>query len=361
MKKTVIAVLIVIAVVAAFIAGFFANVQSSSKAAGEIVARTLQEKFIRVADVSAPAVVVIHSGHKVNPYPFYNPYDGRYYYKNNTPQEVMTGQGSGFFVRPDGYILTNYHIVKGQDIFTITLHNGQEYKAKLAGSDPASDLAVLKIDTAEKFHALQFADTDKISTGQWVVAIGAPFSLSHTVTAGIISHKRRTVGMNIHENFVQTDASINPGNSGGPLLDLEGRVVGVNDFILSPSRGNIGLGFAIAGNLAKRISDELIAKGKVERPWLGISMFDLNRELKQNYGVSDGVMVMKVFPDGPADRAGIKVRDIITGINGKKVNSAAQIQSVVASSLPGTVVKLKLVRNGTAYEVNVKTDKMGND
>ena len=283
----------------------------------------LQTKFAEVAEKCIPAVVVIRTGRSIQGHPVtYDPYEDiyRYFYGGKSAEKkVQTGQGSGFFIRYDGYILTNFHIVKGQDYFTVVLADKREFEAKVIGTDPFSDLALLKIDAAEKFPYLEFANTDNLKIGHWAIAIGAPFSLNHTVTAGIISHKQRTVGLNVHENFIQTDTSINPGNSGGPLLNLEGKVIGVNDFILSPSAGNIGLSFAIDGNLSKKISGELMQSGTVKRPWIGISMADISAEHKKMLNLKSGVAAINVVYGAPAQKAGIKDEDIILEVDGKLV------------------------------------------
>ena len=207
-------------------------------------ARTLQNDFSRIAEQSLPSVVVIRTGRTFRAWRRAGIADRLHEYYYPSRAKIATGQGSGFFVNEKGHILTNYHIVKGQEFFRVTLHDGREFEGKLVGSDPLSDLAVLKIEYPGKTPYLTFADSEKVKAGHWAIAIGAPFSLSHTVTVGVVSFNQRTVGLNAHENFIQFDASINPGNSGGPLLDIDGRVIGVNDFILSPQGGNIGLGFS---------------------------------------------------------------------------------------------------------------------
>ena len=222
-------------------------------------ARQLQTDFSGAIHGTMPAVVLITAQKRIGVMtPYSNIYD--YSRRRIDYMDVPSGQGSGFFIREDGYILTNYHVVRNQDSFWITTHSGEEFPAQVVGIDPPTDLALLKVNEKKKFPVLKFAEENSVEIGHWAIAIGAPFSLSRTVTVGIVSNKKRNgVGMNLYESYVQTDASINPGNSGGPLLNINGEVIGVNDFILSPSGGNIGLSFAISSDIAKKVSDELIA------------------------------------------------------------------------------------------------------
>ena len=290
-------------------------------------AAATQSMFASAIQRSMPAVVLITAQRVVgvvSPYFDFSSARRRIDY-----MELPSGQGSGFFIRKDGYILTNYHVVRDQDSFWITTHDGSEYRAQVVGVDPPTDLALLKVKSDQKvsFPVLEFADPETLQIGHWAIAIGAPFSLSRTVTVGIVSNKKRNgVGVNLHENYVQTDASVNPGNSGGPLLDINGRVIGVNDFILSPSGGNIGLSFAISSEIAGRVAEELIAKGRVERPWLGVTLGALDREMKRKYNLPHGgVMIGQVYRNSPA--AGIlRSGDIVLKANGREMAfSAVQI------------------------------------
>ncbi len=324
---------------------------------------SLQQNFADVAEKCIPAVVVIRTGRSIHGHPAYSdPHEElyNYFYGDNKPgaKKVQTGQGSGFFIKSDGYIMTNFHIVDGQDYFMIVLADGREFEGRVVGADPLSDLAVLKINAAEKFPYLEFADTDKLRTGHWAIAIGAPFSLSHTVTVGIVSHKKRTVGMNVHENFIQTDASVNPGNSGGPLLNLEGKVIGVNDFIISPSAGNIGLSFAIDGNLSKKISGELMAHGKIERPWIGITMAEISAPHKKMLNLKSGVAAFEVVRGAPAYRAGVKPEDIIVTVDGKSVNQPRDVQNAILDHKPGDLMKMTICRENRMLDVTVQTETM---
>ncbi|MBO7146953.1 MAG: trypsin-like peptidase domain-containing protein [Lentisphaeria bacterium] len=321
-------------------------------------ARTLQDDFARIAEQSLPSVVVINTGRTVRRWQHSGITDQLQDYYYGTKEKVPTGQGSGFFVNEKGYILTNYHIIRGQEYFRVTLHDGKEFDAKLIGSDPLSDLAVLKIDHPGKTPYLRFADSEKTKAGHWAIAIGAPFSLSHTVTVGVVSFNRRTVGLNAHENFIQFDASINPGNSGGPLLDITGNVIGVNDFILSPQGGNIGLGFAIAGNLAKRICDDLIRDGKAKRSWLGIQMGQLPENLRLNRGLPKGTLITGVYRNSPAHKGGLLPGDIILKIDSREADEINKTRMLIFSRRPGDTITLRIYRQGKNIDLRITAGTM---
>ena len=277
--------------------------------------------------------------------------------------EVPAGQGSGFFIREDGYILTNYHVASGANALLVTDNEGREYHADLVGADPTSDLAVLKIEPpkGKKFPALTFANPKNIRLGQWTVAIGAPFSLEHSVTAGIVSGVQRSgVGVNLYENYIQTDASINPGNSGGPLLNTAGDVIGVNDCILAPSGGNIGIAFAVSAEIAKTVADTLIAHGEIVRPWLGI-MGALPSQLRspgeENDDVQKGAVVRMIIQDSPADRLGLRDGDVIVKLNDTDVVDTYDLRNRILSLDPGTIVKLSVLRRNLLHETSVKLER----
>ena len=321
-------------------------------------AKTLQNDFSRIAEQSMPSVVVIRTGRTVRAWRRGGMYDRLHDYYYPSREKISTGQGSGFFVNEKGHILTNYHIVKGQDFFRITLHDGREFEAKLVGSDPLADLAVLKIDYPGKTPYLTFADSEKVKAGHWAIAIGAPFSLSHTVTVGVVSYNRRTVGLNAHENFIQFDASINPGNSGGPLLDIDGRVIGVNDFILSPAGGNIGLGFAIAGNLAYGICGDLISTGRANRSWTGVMLSDVPDRYRERNKLPKGVMIARMFRNSPAHKGGLKPGDLIVKIDGQSVEEANKARLLIFSRRPGEVLIFRVYREGRELEIKVTAASM---
>ena len=321
-------------------------------------ARSLQNDFSRIAERSLPSVVVIRTGRTVRTWKRAGMADLLHEYYYPSREKISTGQGSGFFVNDRGHILTNYHIVKGQDFFRATLHDGREFEAKLVGSDPLSDLAVLKIDYPGKTPYLTFADSEKVKAGHWAIAIGAPFSLSHTVTVGVVSFNRRTVGLNAHENFIQFDASINPGNSGGPLLDIDGRVIGVNDFILSPQGGNIGLGFAIAGNLAGSICRDLIRTGRANRSWTGILLSSIPQNYRSGNPLPKGVLIVRMFRNSPAHKAGLKPGDLILSIDGQTVEDVNKARLLIFSRRPGDVLQFRIYRDGRKLDFQVKADSL---
>ncbi|MEZ4579958.1 MAG: trypsin-like peptidase domain-containing protein, partial [Desulfobacterales bacterium] len=222
----------------------------------------------------------------------------------------------------DGYIITNNHVIEGADEIQVKLKDGKEYPAEIIGKDPSTDLALIKIAAESDLPVLPMGDSDKLEIGQWVLAIGSPFGLEQTVTAGIISAKGRVIGAGPYDDFIQTDASINPGNSGGPLINMAGEVVGINTAIVA---GGDGIGFAIPVNVATDVFAQLKASGEVTRGWLGVAIQDLDAELKEYYGVESGVLVAEAFDGDPAAEAGIKAKDIIMSVNGKNVDSSRDL------------------------------------
>jgi serine protease Do len=263
-------------------------------------------------------------------------------------RQKVRGLGSGVIVSNDGYILTNNHVIREADKVTVMVSENKKYTAKVIGADPQTDLAVIKIDASD-LPAATLGNSDDVRIGQWVIAVGNPFELLHTVTAGIISAKgRSSVGLAQYEDFIQTDASINPGNSGGALADLDGNVVGINTAISSPSGGNVGIGFAIPINMAKKIMDELVTKGKVTRGYLALMPQDVDESLAKGLKLKStaGALVGDVTAAGPADKAGIQRGDIITSFNGKKVENSNQLRAIVADAEPGSTAKVILLRNG---------------
>ena len=277
--------------------------------------------------------------------------------------EVPAGQGSGFFIREDGYILTNYHVASGANALLVTDSEGREYHADLVGADPTSDLAVLKIEPpkGKKFMALTFANPKNIRLGQWTLAIGAPFSLEHSVTAGIVSGVQRSgVGVNLYENYIQTDASINPGNSGGPLLNAAGDVIGVNDCILAPSGGNIGIAFAVSAEIAKTVADTLIEHGEIVRPWLGIMgarPTQMRSPGDENEAVQKGAAIRMIIQDSPADRLGLRDGDVIVKLNDADIADTYDLRNRILSLDPGTIVKLTILRRNLLHETSVKLER----
>ncbi len=273
-------------------------------------------------------------------------------------KQTIHALGSGVIVSRDGYILTNNHVVKGADKLTVDLGNNKKYTAKVVGTDPQTDVAVIKIDATD-LPTATLGNSSTVRVGQWVIAVGNPFQLMHTVTAGIISAKgRSSVNLADYEDFIQTDASINPGNSGGALADLDGNVIGINTAIISPSGagGNVGIGFAIPINMAKNVMEKLIATGKVTRGYLGLLPQDIDDNLAKalDLKADEGTLVGDVTSGGPADKAGIKRGDVITEFNGKKIKSSSELRNEVAEASPGSTATVNVLRNGKEMKFQVK-------
>ena len=270
------------------------------------------------------------------------------------------GSGSGFIIRKDGLILTNNHVVENAQEITVTLNDKQQYKAKILGRDPKTDLAVIKIDGKASLPAATLGNSDALRVGDWVMAIGNPFGLTNTVTTGVVSSKGRMIGAGPYDDFIQTDASINPGNSGGPLFNMAGEVVGINTAIFSQSGGNIGIGFAIPANLVKNLVPELETKGTVTRGWLGVSVQPVTPDLARSFGVDkeQGALVGDVVAQSPADKAGIKRGDVIVGYDGKKIEESSSLPSLVASTPVGKTVPVEIMRDGKITTVSVAISKL---
>ena len=279
-----------------------------------------------------------------------------------TPKREMkrTSLGSGVIVTADGYILTNNHVVENADEINVTLSTFEEYKATIVGRDPKSDVALIKIEPKADLPYVIFGDSDKLRVGEWVLAIGNPFGLQKTVTAGIVSAKGRAINNESYGNFIQTDASINPGNSGGPLFNLNGEMVGVNTAIFSRTGGNIGIGFAIPVNMAKNVFAQLKEHGKVTRGWLGVMIQQVTSELAENFGLDRpiGALVGQVVPDSPAEKAGLKAGDVIIEYNGKEVSQMSMLPAMVANTAVGENAKLVLIRDGKRKNITVEIGKL---
>jgi serine protease Do len=254
--------------------------------------------------------------------------------------------GSGVILDQQGYILTNNHVVENAEEIWVTLTNEKEYRGTLVGADPKTDLALLKIDGPEHLTVIALGDSDQLHVGEWVLAIGNPFGLDHTVTAGIVSAKGRNIGRGSYDQFIQTDASINPGNSGGPLINLQGEVVGINTAIYSRTGGNVGIGFAIPINVAKDLMPQLKAKGKVTRGWIGVMIQKVTPEVATAVGLADarGARIAEIMPDGPAQAAGLTVGDVIVSFNGREVRDSSDLPLLVARTPIGETVDLVVVR-----------------
>jgi len=287
------------------------------------------------------------------------------FFRQRTPERegVVRGAGTGVIVSSHGHILTNNHVVEGMDQVTVTLPDDRTFEAEIVGRDPKTDLAVIKI-AAEDLRPAELGDSDQLNVGEWVLAVGNPFGLDHTVTAGIVSAKGRAyVGLAEYEDYIQTDAAINPGNSGGPLVNLEGQVIGINSAIVSGQRGYTGVGFAIPINMAQKIADDLLVDGKVQRGFLGVIIQNLTPGLGKSFGYDseDGVLVAEVSPDGPAAKAGIKADDIIVELAGKKMTNMNQLRNTVATTTPGTEVDVKVFRDGETLELEIEIGELDSD
>lgn len=270
--------------------------------------------------------------------------------------------GSGFIVSKEGYILTNSHVTEGADKIVVRLADGKTHEAEVIGRDAKTDLALLKAKSWSSLpEPLKLGDSDALRVGDWVMAIGNPFGLDHTVTAGIVSAKGRVIGAGPYDDFIQTDASINPGNSGGPLFNIQGEVVGINTAIFSTSGGNIGIGFAVPINMAKAIMSQLEKEGKVTRGWIGVNIQELTPELAESFGVKDlkaGALVADVISGGPAEKAGLEKGDIITEFKGKKVKKVSDLPRLVSTTPIGETVEVKFVRSGEKKTVVVTISEM---
>ena len=287
----------------------------------------------------------------------------RHFFGGDPNQEFQQKSlGSGFIIDPAGFILTNNHVIDGADEIKVKTYADNEYIAEVVGTDPKTDLALLKIKVhkGETFQAANFGDSDALNVGEWVIAIGNPFGLQATVTAGIVSAKWRKIGASPYEDFIQTDASINPGNSGGPLFNLRGEVVGVNSMIYSPSGGNVGIGFAIPINLASNVVQQLKDSGRVVRGWLGVVVQTVTPDLAQSFGLEDGrgALVADLASGGPADTAGLKRGDIIIRFNDKPIGEMSDLPMLVAQTPIGQKVTVTVLRDGKTRKISVKIGEL---
>lgn len=314
----------------------------------------------------APAVVTIHSSQRVRmpqQYPFYNDdmlrqFFGQQGYRMQPPQQqIKEGLGSGVIITGDGYILTNHHVVDGAEDIRVDLADRRSLKATVVGSDPPSDLAVLKIDATD-LPNLTLADSDSVRVGDLVLAIGNPLGVGQTVTMGIISAKGRSTGLSdgAFEDFLQTDAPINQGNSGGALVSTAGELIGINSQILTPSGGNIGIGFAIPANMARNVADQLIKSGKVQRGMLGVTIQPVTNDLAASLGLPrpEGALINEVQPDSPAGKAGLRQGDVILGVNGEQIADPNALRNRIAAMPPDQEVTVEYWRDGKSQTVKVK-------
>jgi serine protease Do len=295
-----------------------------------------------------------------NPFGEKNPFGDFFgpFSEENPPRGFeQRGVGSGFVMNREGYVLTNNHVVEDADQIKVKLTNGKEYDGKIIGRDPKTDLALIKIKASSDLQPLNLGNSDDLKVGSWVVAVGSPFGLEQTVTAGIVSAKGRVIGSGPYDNFIQTDASINPGNSGGPLINMKGEVVGINTAIIASGQG---IGFAIPINMAKEVAPQLQEKGHVTRGWLGVSIQEVTPALAKSFDLKEkkGALVAQVVSGSPAEKAGIEQGDVIVEFDGKEVTDSKDLPRIVASTPIGKAVTIKLLRNGKALDRQVKVGEM---
>ncbi len=334
-----------------------------SKDSVDILSRTNQA-MSEVAAAVRPAVVNISMSQTVHMrnMPFFDdPFFKQFFGDRGRPRDYKQyGLGSGVIVAKDGFIVTNYHVVRDADEIRVRLSDKREFKGKVVGADAKTDLAVVKID-ASNLPVLPLGDSEKIRVGDTVIAVGNPFGLNQTVTSGIVSAKGRAdVGLADYEDFIQTDAAINPGNSGGALVNIMGELIGINTAIVSSSGGYQGVGFAIPSNMVKTVMESLIKKGKVVRGWLGVSIQPLTPELSKELGVKSdkGALIADVVEDGPAARAGLQRGDVVTKIDGKDITDVSALKNIVASIPPGRAVKVEYLRGGETKTAAVTIAEM---
>ena len=317
-------------------------------------AKDVPSSFADLAEKLMPSVVNISTTQTVttniNPFPFQFPPGSPFedmFKEFGTPQErKASALGSGFIIDAKGIVITNNHVIKGAEDILIRANGDKEYNAKIIGADPLSDIAVLQIESKDKFTPVKFGDSDKARIGDWVIAIGNPFGLGGTVTSGIISARNRAIGLTRYEDYIQTDASINQGNSGGPLFDMNGNVIGINTAILGQS-GSIGIGFSIPSNSAKKVIDQLIEFGETKRGWLGVRIQQVTKEIADVEKLDEprGALVASVAKNSPSDKAGVKAGDIILEFDGTKIKEMAELPKIVAQTKVGKTVKVRIWRN----------------
>jgi serine protease Do len=344
-----------------------------SLCASELYAQDVPVSFAELAKKYGPTVVNIYSTQTIQarnlPYDYF--FDNeqipdlfRHFFdipqqpppgNRQLPSEKRTSLGSGVIISDDGYIITNNHVIENADEINVRLANYEEYKAKIIGKDNKTDLALIKIEPKHTLDYAEFGNSEELQVGDWVIAIGNPFGFDHTVTAGIVSGKGRTLGADTYQNFIQTDASINPGNSGGPLFNMKGELMGINTAIYSRSGGNIGLGFAIPANMTKNVISQLQGTGKVTRGMLGVMIQPVTADLAEQFNLERpvGALVGQVLADSPADKAGIKSGDIITEFNGKEIVQMTMLPALVAQTTVGTKAEVTLFRNGKKQRLTV--------
>jgi len=330
-------------------------------------AKNAPESFADLAEKLMPSVVNISTTQtivtNINPFPFEFPPGSPFedmFKEFNTPQKrKASALGSGFIIDAKGIVVTNNHVIQGAEDIMVTVNGEKEYEAKIIGADPLSDLAVLEIQSKDKFVPVKFGDSDKSRIGDWVIAIGNPYGFGGTVTAGIISARNRSIGLSRYEDYIQTDASINQGNSGGPLFDMNGDVIGINTAILGQS-GSIGIGFSIPSNSAKKVINQLIEFGETKRGWLGVRIQNVTKEIAdvEKLDKPRGALVASVAENSPSDKAGIKAGDIILEFNGILIKEMKELPRIVAQTEVGKTVEVKIWRNEKELTKKIKLGRL---
>jgi serine protease Do len=334
----------------------------------------LNNAFVSLAEQTRPSVVTVFTEKTierrvVNPFDFFGFKDFFNQPENQkqpeTRKDIRQGLGSGVVVSDEGYILTNNHVIDKADKIFVRTFDDRRLEAKVVGADAKTDIAVIKIDDS-KLRPLSFGNSDKIRVGEWVIAIGSPLgdNLEQTVTHGIVSAKGRSnLGLADYEDFIQTDAAINPGNSGGPLVDIEGKLIGINTAIASRTGGFQGIGFAVPSNMAKQVMNSLIKYGKVTRGWLGVTIQDINESMAEgmNLNSTDGTIVGSVVEGSPAEKAGLKTGDVIIKLNGQNVKNTVELRNNIASTPPNTTVTLQVIREGMQKTIRIKLGELPSD
>ena len=325
--------------------------EAPSNAAGTVMPGSMSPAAKR----AAPAVVSIATTQARKAHPLANDPWFRFFYGDREDVSPQMGLGSGVIVSPEGYILTNNHVVEGAQEIEVTLSDSRRTTAKVIGTDPDTDLAVLRI-TLDRLPVIAMGNSDNVQVGDKVLAIGNPFGVGQTVTGGIISALgRNQLGINTFENFIQTDAAINPGNSGGALVDVNGSLLGINTAIYSRSGGNMGIGFAIPVNTARQVLEGLVRDGQVTRGWIGVEPVELNADLAETFGIkqTEGVIITGVLQNGPAFKAGLKPGDVLLAVGDKDVHNVSELLTLIAAQTPGTAVKMRIKRRDADLALDV--------
>ncbi len=327
---------------------FFFTSLSHSKVAPDSFADLAEKLMPSVVNIKTTQTITTNSNPFNFQFPPGSPFEDMFKEFNQPRERKGTALGSGFIIDKNGIVVTNSHVIQGAEDIVVSVNGSTEYKAKVIGKDPYMDLAVLKIESDEKFKPVNFGNSDKARVGDWVIAIGNPFGFGGTVTSGIISSRNRDIGLTRYDDFIQTDASINQGNSGGPLFNLNGEVIGINTAIIAPGQsGSIGIGFAIPSNPAAKVINQLLEFGETKRGWLGVRIQEVTKEIAEveRLEKASGALVASVAEKSPADKAGIKAGDIILEFDGKKVDTMRKLPKLVAQTKVGKRVTLKIWRN----------------